>query len=257
MHYKHALAIGDAEGVVQCTFAVIYKDNKGQTPLFSLQRKRFEDTSPFIKDLYWNNRGNESWGKAGTWDDNVATYTGYGKEALIGWDKGTVIQNQGLTGYTVVDFPLVKATKWNEGRYVPVTLVEEAVIYIKKTLMYAKRYNWYDYIDPTTGKTVKTGLVPKKEDERERVIKKAKRDGYTYKEYIDYSPQWRYLKKSVLNPDTVYYIKPAAFNWYPVNIKNTVDANGILITQEAQDALADLERAKKLLILAGGAALIS
>ena len=142
MFYKNALKMGTSEGTVQCTYATIYADNRGTRPLFSFQRKDWAAAPGFgfggrgmIDDLDTKNYGNMSYGFASgnaylVDEGIVATYTGYGREGVIGWDDGKALRGES-TVYTTFDFPLVVANEWSADRYVPVRLVQEAAAFLR------------------------------------------------------------------------------------------------------------------------------
>ncbi len=240
MDYSQALAIGTSEGTVKNTYATIYADEKGMRPLFSIQRKNFEEKAE-IKDLYLNNGYNYSWNKSN--GNLIAVYTGYGKEALIAWDRGG--DAPGLTGYATVDFPIVYAEQYTEGKLVPVKLLYETISYLKMTLAYATP-GYYVY-----EKDGKYTYYPKLTEKQYSDFVK---DEYTIKR--DLSPAYRELRDNVLNQNSVYYVKPDAFVWNAVNCNHVKNASGEYETAELKKAKADLEKAKRILILAGGAALL-
>ena len=215
MKYKQGLNIGHCEGTIQCTYAVIYSDPYGTKKLFALQRRNFADK--------WNldNSGNEGYDNSNP--DNftlqssqgiITTYTGFGAEGIIGWDMrgGTKGATWGAaTGMITFDMPLVLATEHSNARFVPVTLLEDAVMYIRRTL-----------------------------------------NNDNIKHYREH---WAELASRIQSGTTVY-VKPAAFNWQPINLINSVDKNGIPISEKVQVSKEKLDKARRALILAGASNLL-
>lgn len=204
MWYKAALSFGKAEGTVQCTYAIIY-DKEGNK-LFALQRKNFENRSggmnaqqnAWFQEEFEN--GNYGWDAA---NNGAMVYTGASQEGLFYWDSGSAQTEFTDTGYLTIDFPLVLAKEWSGERLVPVTLLPEAVGYIKRTLQ-----------------SVQTRR------HREKWIALAER----------------------LNEYETFYVKPAAFNWHPIDVS--------IKTEQLKKAENDLNAAKAILAAAGVATII-
>ena len=306
MFYKNALKMGTSEGTVQCTYATIYADNRGTRPLFSFQRKDWAAAPGFgfggrgmIDDLDTKNYGNMSYGFAsgGAYlvdEGIVATYTGYGREGVIGWDDGKALRGES-TVYTTFDFPLVVANEWSADRYVPVRLVQEAAAYLRHTLDHAKAGTYtMVYKDESRTEVVPLMKTPQGESWKYKdlggwtladdlAIKYGRAKDYAYqpysvqalskkmgqqspiftqkqldefkdKEYVvvewnDISPKYRELRDKILNSQSVYYVKPAAFRWHPIDIKGYQ-------APDLEPLRKEYEQARNMLILAGGAALL-
>lgn len=255
MWYKNALNIGDAEGTVQCSYAVLYEDPKGEKPLFCFRRKHFE-LSDFVADLHRNNAGNYSFDpKWADSEDEVANYTGWGREILLGWDDNRALREPSV--YATIDFPLVIAKEYSSEKLVPVRILGVALAYLKQSLMYAKLRN-YSVAVNSAGEVVEMHLLGHKAGDDKwyaRCASDPKLKGCKIIDKTDISP--RYLKiREMLSEDRPFYVKPAAFFWHPVNDKNTRDENGNVTNEQIKALKADLDRARMLLILAGGAAVV-
>ena len=297
MFYKNALKMGTSEGTVQCTYATIYADNRGTRPLFSFQRKDWAAAPGFgfggrgmIDDLDTKNYGNMSYGFASgnaylVDEGIVATYTGYGREGVIGWDDGKALRGES-TVYTTFDFPLVVANEWSADRYVPVRLVQEAAAFLRHTLDHAKAGTYtMVYKDESRTEVVPLMKTPSEYVGNEglympadhRAIKNKKTvewvytqfgvkkivdptftqkqldefkdKGYVVAEWNDISPKYRELRDKILNSQSVYYVKPAAFRWHPIDIKGYQ-------APDLEPLRKEYEQARNMLILAGGAALL-
>lgn len=244
-----------------------------------------------IDDLDTKNNENTSYGFASSRlayinDDRlVATYTGYGAEGVIGWDGGKAGRGE-ATAYTTFDFPLVVADEWSGDRFVPVKLVQEASAYLRHTLDHAKAGTYIViYKDeskreilplmrtpagmikekglymPADQRTIEKGMAIEQayiqfsaknaispafsQEQLDEFDKK----GYVVMQWHDISPKYRALRDKILNSQSVYYVKPAAFNWHPIDIRGY---NG----QDLEPLRKEYEQARKLLIIAGGAALL-
>lgn len=227
MKYKEALDLGtQAEGTIQCTFAVIYDQNK--KPLFALQRKQFckkcvldryytEYTSDMLYNKYLQNGWSESDGgdhpdifDKQLSEDEFFVYTGYGREGILAWQAHDYnFKFDGAPkGLITFDMPLVVVDEYSDKELVPAKLLYPAVEYIKKTLASCKNKTKYVLWekDPKTGETRKLGEqyeYPKDfEDENHYV---------TYNSKGLY-PYWQDLYDRI-NDDDVVYVKPAAFRW--------------------------------------------
>lgn len=250
MKYKEALGIGyQAEGTIQCTFAVIYDQNK--KPLFALQRRNFEGETPMDRyaagEAYYKYLQN-GWSESGGGDhpdifdkkqseSEVFVYTGYGREGIIAWqDHDYNFKYEGAAkGLITFDMPLVVVDEYSDKKLVPAKLLYPAVEYIKKTLASSK--NKTKYIlwekDPKTGESRKLGEQYTKPDftDQEALIelkKKYEHDPIKLTETLNNPPQkenfyytidskglypyWQDLY-DLINEDDVVYVKPAAFRW--------------------------------------------
>lgn len=257
MRYKQALAIGKSEGTIQCTYAIIY-DKQGNK-VFALQRKGFE------KNWISNAQKREDNFNKST-PDIIVTYTGNGAEGIIGWDTGNgSLSGDTATGYITFDMPLVSASEWSGETLVPVRLLFPAIEYMKRTISSAQEIPiamYYKFASPEEKEAASEMLdngdmsfdgkaIDKTENKRigqgwikddDSVILIAYRKGF--------SPIWENLMDA-LNEDTIYYVKPAAFNWQPVDLSNCTDADGVPYNERVRVAKEKLDRAKALLIASG------
>ena len=246
MRYASAFKIGAAcEGMIQCTYATIY-DASGKG-LFSLQRtqstKRYSQTSyggviqtKAEDNVYFDNQGDRSF-----------------RDTEIG-------------GGITIDLPLVYATEHSDDTYVPAYLTGDAIDIITRALakMKTTRYTVYRVADYTTTEM----------EQGEREVVKVQYHAPDIDAYNNSNNDHRYhyeleIEKDIVSPkyqkliDTIIeggtvYVKPAAFNWVPVDGLNATitDENGKTI--KLSDALAKakqkVERAKAILAAAGAIA---
>lgn len=269
MWYKKAMAFGDSEGTIQCTYATIY-DAQGRK-VFSLQRRNFGrkesyNSAYFLTDAWLNGHYQNNMGRYGS-----LVYTGAGKEGIFYWDQGGEFSRDSMTGYVNIDFPLVYAEKWSGERLVPVKLLPVAVDFIKRSIdgiqkdKLIKAYDIFENVNGKRGNKIKTVytlaevfkyLTHGTWDWYEENINKKYWDNG--QDAIDgkviISPPYEtrnpiyYNLYNRLNSTETFYIKPAAFNWHPVNVR---------IKEEKLNKLkADLDKAKALLIATGAATLI-
>lgn len=286
MKYREALAIGKADGTIQCTFAIIYdKDGK---KLFALQRKNFSSPHKSLAD------GKDSAQVTASYNTIVVdTGTNLKSEGIIAWlaDKRTP-DGYVNTGYVNIDFPLVMADKRSDERLVPVRLDYNAIAYIKRTLSSAKKrwmywlFNkaeWDAYMqeyesgntnapapEPVDKVISKNGGFRSKyifdnEDRKtvldsngkpisdEHIAKDLDGNVYHYERVLDYDPRWLKLSQSLNDTDT-YYVKPAAFRWNPIDASHLdggVYSEDPEMIEKIKQSKARLDRAKALLLTAG------
>jgi hypothetical protein len=265
MKYREALQVGtEAEGTIQCTYATIY-DKDGHA-LFSLQRKRFQDTEVYREMVmkYGQNYEGEYEGNT-TFTDNYV-YTGDGKEGIILWTTGRLTTGGDGGANTapkaIIDFdvPLVVVDRYSADRLVPCKLLYPTVEYLRKTVQSSKKFTKYVIYkvnaDGTRGKNVQEQYNMPDLD-----VLAAQHCDY---EAIPLSlgKTWSDLLKHLNSNDTVY-VKPAAFRWFitqvRVNAVSPEDAakNGGLATDpdstlgRLEAARKKLEQAKKILVAAG------
>lgn len=211
-------------------------------------------------ELYQNNYGNYSWEDRGNHDE-ITVYTHYGEEGVVAWDEGSGVRDMS-TAYLTIDFPLVRAESWSEAKYVPVTLLYDAVEYLQKTLMAAKKRTYYLLYDVTVtpNRLIKDfGIVHPEVTYGELWKKQWKvQDGIVELKKVDsISARWKTLNEKLSKKGAIFYVKPAAFRWFPVDVSHAVDAQGTKLTDTVNARKEELERAKKLLLLAGGAAILT
>lgn len=246
MWYKYAMEYGDSEGTIRCAYAMLYNEH-GQR-LFALQRKNFDNSTAAIVDRQTQQDPNATYQWAQDQWGN-AVYTGAGKQGIFYWDAGGSAKTGFVpTGYMQIDFPVVVAKKWSGEKLVPVTLSWESATYIQETLKRTQKNTkwivWHVY-DAKTGDLLRTFYKKKDtllyQDKSKYQIVKEKR-----------MHPWLEELKGKINTETVFYIKPAAFNWHPINLKN----KPVVVTQDLRQKKVDLDRARMAVILAGGLTLI-
>ena len=261
MKYKQALNIGtQAEGTIQCTYAVIYGSNK--KPLFALQRKDFDSQTSYFD--YKRNTGydlnntpewdesdkqtsflgaQQQFGDLNKFDVNVSSrnifvYTGAGKEGILTWQSrgdGGLLENA-PTGLIDFDLPLVAVEKYSSDTLVPAKLLYEAVEYIKKTISTAKKARKYEIWerDTRTGETRKLQEQYTEPDESTFKPKTGK-EIYVQINEKGLEPRWQELIDRI-NNNSVVYVKPAAFRWEVTQLRNVdnldVDADGTITAEK-------------------------
>lgn len=251
MKYKEALGLGyQAEGTIQCTFAVIYDQNK--KPLFALQRRNFQGETPFdmfaAGEAYYKYLQN-GWSESDGGDHpdifdgqksehEIFVYTGYGREGIIAWqDHDYDFKYEGAAkGLITFDMPLVAVDEYSDEKLVPAKLLYPAVEYIKKTLTSCKKKTKYIIWEknPETGETRKLGEQYTEPDftDYEALKKQGLIDSLKdppQKENLYYTidskglyPYWQDLYDRI-NEDDVVYVKPAAFRWEITKLRQGVD----------------------------------
>ena len=262
MWYRDALNIGASEGVIQCTYACIY-DEDGKA-LFALYRGRFDELAKKFG----------GYAKQST-DTKIIVDTGtFSQEGIVAWEMD-VRQKDGSyadTGYIQFDLPLVIAEKHSSERLVPVRLDYNAIAYIKRTLKSAKPvkmaevYKETEWIVYESGGSKKPNYAEKitMSDLSQRYMKLDLGGGYYifrnngidyHVEIIDdYNPRWLKLSQR-LNDTDIFYVKPAAFDWQPINMEN-LNQSDLEWKKRIEISKEKLNRAKALLIAAGATAII-
>lgn len=243
MWYKYAMEYGDCEGTIRCAYAMFYNEH-GQR-VFSLQRKNFDLQNMTAHHLDQHVQNDPNYLYQWTQDSNGnAVYTGAGKQGIFYWDAG----GWQPTGYMQINFPVVVAKKWSGEPLVPVTLSYESATYIKETINKAQKswkFTIWNVYDKNTLDLLYTFYKKKYtepyQDESKYIIQKEK----------GIHPLLAELKKGI-DENTVFYIKPAAFVWHPINLDN----KPIVETTEIKQKKVDLDRARMAVVLAGGLTLI-
>lgn len=263
MTYREALAIGTkADGAIKCTFATIYADPEGKQPLFSLQRDKTN-----YNWLYKNKNQLEFvQGENGELIPQSSTFQlanglyFYDGESRYGGADGWLYE---------IEIPIVRVDGIENSRCVPATLLSDALDLIKKAIANVKKRTlykvwlvsdpgspgypsrnvaWQDIVAPDKKQWQDTG------------------NSYTHYEFTTeqvLSPKYQKLLEVLKKNETVY-IKPDAFTWQPLDARNATitvtDENGNEITVSLDDYIdqkkQEYEQARKLLIIAGGAALL-
>lgn len=267
MKYREALQVGtQAEGTIQCTFATIY--DKDGNALFSLQRKRFEDSDAYREMVMKYGEGYEGEYEGNTTFTENYVYTGDGKEGIIMWADsahGLTVGGDGGSntkpvGIITFDVPLVVVNQYSADKLVPCKLLYPTVEYLRRTIQSSKKYTKYVIYkvnsDGTRGKDLQIQYnMPDLE------VLQAQHCNY---EAIPLSlgKAWEDLLKHI-NADKVVYIKPAAFRWFitqvrvnPVSPEDAAENGGLATDQDSTLGRLDaarkkLEQAKKVLIAAG------
>ena len=250
MWYRDALNIGASEGVIQCTYACIY-DEDGKA-LFALYRGRFDELAKKFG----------GYAKQST-DTKIIVDTGtFSQEGIVAWEMD-VRQKDGSyadTGYIQFDLPLVIAEKHSSERLVPVHLDYNAIAYIRRTLASArKKYKYVFYKLGADGTRVfEKELWILGANERwafEALSDMRDFNGRPLAEAVlDYNPRWKQLADNLFDTAT-FYVKPAAFDWQPINMEN-LNQSDLEWKKRIEISKEKLNRAKALLIAAGATAII-
>lgn len=240
MNWREAHTIGNkAEGIIKCTYARIY--DKAGKALFSLQRVDAED-HPVLA------------GNAQTGDLYMI-----GREA----DERTVFQwtegwsHEGEKAQINFDLPLVVTAGVADGKLVPATLTDKAREILISSLQNTKkviRYDIYRVWDITTGNEHKAGDREKVAQQYSNQIpEKYKQSKATYhyeRESVNVLRPTYQTLIDILDRGDVVYIKPAAYDWEPLDIKATD------LDDEIAKAKRRMDAAKAALIAAGVATII-
>lgn len=257
MWYREALAIGRAQGTIQCTYAIIY-DQDGKK-LFALQR--LNPASQKAADIMTRNGGKESdpdSRSVETWNLDLVD-TSFGQEGIIAWQQDVRTENLDRvdTGYIVFDLPLVIAEEHSNDRLVPVRLDANAVLYIQNTLWATKTYTGYELYTKDLSRVIDSG-----KSNPNYWGKTYTKDGVMYVDtkrngtcivqaLLDYrKPHWAELIRR-LNADEVFYVKPAAFDWQPIDVSHMNNGSNPEWVRRKDEAYAKLQKSKKMLMLAG------
>ena len=240
MKWREAHMIGrQAEGIIRCTYARIY-DKSGHT-LFSLQRVDAEE-----KPIYTGNRRT-------------------GDVYMVGWDKAdnAVFQwREDIAGQTDIadinyDLPLVVTSALSDNKIVPAAFTDKAREIIIKSLQNMRKVNRVDIYrvwDVTADNEHKAGDREKVAQQYsmqipEKYLQRKATFHYEWETVNVIRPSYQKLI-NILESGDVVYIRPAAFDWQPIDIKAT--------DLDAQIAAAKqrLETAKATVIAAGIATLL-
>lgn len=258
MWYRGAMSFGDSEGTIQCTYAIIY--DKDGNRIFALQRKKWEERLE-TKSLAWLQESFDNGHYQYPNGFGSMVYTGAGQEGIFYWDDGNIYTGNTTTGYLTIDFPLVVAKEYSTERLVPVRLLPEAVAFIKKALANGQKktwvYNVYNNNNGEKGELVETyyyaeALKHATGINHEQWLRDNKDGRIVTDKYIIESaqvPDPRFEKvRNRINESETFYVKPAAFNWHPINVN--------VKSERLKKAKADLDRAQALLVAAGVATAI-
>ena len=251
MDYREALHIGSkAEGVIKCTFARLYdrpvsKEEQNLKYLFSLQRRNAG------KLVYYPNG-----------DMSVAPQL-----VADGNRDGVWFEHADEDGYIAIDLPIVTVSEIADGVVVPAQFTPEAVEILRDAMskVKARKFTVYRVWDVDT--------PGKKKDEREAMQStytwsQAWENSWKAKDTDNYhhevasetvvNPRFERLIEIVESGEPIY-IKPAAFEWYPLDVKNTTiiekgeDGEEYELNLDGAIAAAEerLNKAKAILIAAG------
>lgn len=240
MKWREAHSIGNkAEGIIRCTYARLY--NKAGKVLFSLQRVSAEERARMV--------GNHVTGElymVGTEKDarGVFQWTDYkfdGPEANVNYDM-----------------PLVVTSGVNDDKRVPATLTDKAREILTNSLNNTKRvvrydiYRCYDLDDPDHG--FKAGDRIKEAQQYHNDFDR--RYTITYPKYHYETEAVNVLRPAyqklidILKRKEVVYIRPAAFDWEPIDIKASN------LDEQIAAAKRKMDTARAIAIAAGVATLL-
>lgn len=251
MDYREALHIGSkAEGVIKCTFARLYdrpvsKEEQNFRYLFSLQRR---DAGKLV---YYPNG-----------DMSVAPQLVTDKNRDGVWFK-----NANEDGYIAIDLPIVTVSEIADGVVVPAQFTPEAIEILRDAMSKVKSRMWIIY------RVWDVDTPGKAKGEREAMAKtyawsesweyawiKKDTDNYHHEVWTTEVTNPRFERMiEIIESGEPIYIKPAAFEWYPLDINNATivekGEDGEEYELNLDDAIAAAEerlnKAKAILIAAG------
>ena len=240
MKWREAHTIGNkAEGIIRCTYARIY--DKAGNVLFSLQRVAAEDHpvlagNSLTGDLYMIGREADERG-------------------VFTWREGNY--NEGEKADINFDLPLVVTSGVSDGKLVPATLTDKAREIIITSLQNTRkviRFDIYRVWDVSVDNQHKAGDREKVAQQYSNQIpEKYKQSKATYHyewEQVNVlRPTYQKLIE-ILDRGEVVYIKPAAFDWEPLDIK------AMSLDEEIAKAKKKMDAAKAAMIAAGVATLL-
>lgn len=251
MDYREALHIGSkAEGVIKCTFARLYdrpvsKDEHVPKHLFSLQRRNAG------KLVYYPN-GDMSSAPQLVTDENR---------------NGVWFEHADEDGYIAIDLPIVTVSEIADGVVVPAQFTPEAVEILRDAMSKVKARKWiiyrvWDVDTPGKAKGEREEMAHtfSWSESWEHAWFKKDTDNYHHEVWTETVtiPRFERIIKIIESGEPIY-IKPAAFEWYPLDVKNTTviekGEDGEEYELNLDDAIAAAEdrlnKAKAILIAAG------
>ena len=256
MDYREALHIGSkAEGVIKCTFARLYdrpvsKEEQNFRYLFSLQRKDAAEVVTYGPDAN------------GDGIPDYITKTGRKEQHdVIEFDP----RFQDKDGTIYYDFPVVVADGLADGVVVPAHLTPEAIEILKYAISKMKVRKWtvYRVWENTSNYLEKEKAMQSTysySNDWERSWRDKDTDSYHHevRSEIVTNPRFERIIK-IIESGEPFYIKPAAFEWYPLDVNNATiiekGENGEEYELNLDDAIAAAEerlnKAKAILIAAG------
>lgn len=210
MKYREALNIGyEADGTIKCTFATLYDEN-GKN-LFSIQRK------DAVRGMVYTGDATNA---------EAVLNSGLAMWNTIDLQSGVWVESNRYSesdGFSIsVDIPLVTITgEPSAERLVPCKLIPGAIALLQNKLKNTKKVTRW------TCSTEKgyVGTTYKYE-----VAEQWKAKGYDVKATMVLNPNYQKLIDLLANQGT-FYIKPAAFDWQVLELKEEaeityIDENG-------------------------------
>lgn len=258
MDYREALHIGSkAEGIIKCTYARLYDrpvswQEHYLNYLFSLQRKDAAEVVTYGPDAN---------------GDGIPDYiikTGRKEQRdVIEFDP----RFQDKDGTIYYDFPMVVADGLADGVVVPAHFTPEAVEILRYAMSKMKTRKWTVYrvwdVDTPgaskgSDKAMQSTYSYSKDWERSWTSKDTDNYHHEVRSEKVTNPRFERIIKIIESGEPIY-IKPAAFEWYPLDIQNATivekGENGEEYELNLDEAIAAAEerlnKAKAILIAAG------
>lgn len=249
MKYRGAFSIGNVcEGTIQCTYATIY-DASGKG-LFSLQKNKTQYAYSY------KSTGGAIVQKLG---DNIFFDA---RQGDVGAGRDT-----DMRGGITINLPLVYITEISDDTLVPAYLTDDAVEVISKALekMKVYRYSIYRVAKMTTTEQEKGSKklvgVQYYAPNIEALNNNLTDHRYQYEVETEYivSPKYQQLLDTISRREMIY-VKPAAFDWKPINGYNATvkgaDGKEIKLSDALAAAEKKVARAKALLAMAGASIIL-
>lgn len=251
MTYKEALHIGSkADGVIKCTYATIH-DAQGNR-LFSLQNMDAEYGVTY-KSGYADTMEQEMKRKKEDWILTQLTPDIYFADSGFG---GVTSGDADIRGGITMKVPLVEITTISDARLVPAKLTTEGAKLIINACKNVVAYRFVikaiatlqDGTETTT--TIQTTYTKPTKEQLDKIqAAKKVRKVWVETEKVT-NPRYEKLAE-VINKNQTIYIKPAAFDWHPVDITNATitdkDGKAISLDIALDAAKKKMDTAKALL----------
>ena len=229
MKYREALNIGyEADGTIKCTFATLYDEN-GKN-LFSIQRK------DAVRGMVYTGDASNA---------EAVLSSGLAMCNTIDLQSGVWVESNRYSesdGFSIsVDIPLVTITgEPSTERLVPCKLIPGAIELLQNKLKNTKKVTMWKIIYRETGVLYR---ITYSYQEAEKW--KAREDKFkVIPEYV-LNPNYQKLIELLSNQGT-FYIKPAAFDWQVLELKEEAEITYIDENGNEQTAVYSPENLKRL-----------
>lgn len=230
MRYRDALAIGTSEGTIQCTYAILYGEEeyskkmgrKVHRHLFSLQRKIDGFNYLPVATNWFDSQYSEGQMRDLS-SDNTQTATNIEYDPSRGYQgSGYVYTGDGKEGIFRWG---VSSNRFDEDK---TDEMATGLIGFDLPIVKVTEYSEEKYVPAELLPDARLYIL--KTMEAARVLDK----------------RWEEMYKRILNYNGTVYVKPAAFNWQPVEVRNSANRSAMI-----EQARKEMEQAKAVLIAAG------